>query len=214
MRETPKPLLEVAGEPFLVHQLRLLASFGAAQVVCCVGYRGEAIEARIGSSCEGIEIAYSYDAPGLDGTLGAIRRALPLLGGRFLVLYGDTYLRIDYRAAARAWEGSGCPAMMTVLRNEGRWDVSNAEFDGARVLAYDKRAPTTAMRWIDYGLGALDAAAVTDADPASSDLSDLYHVLASHGQLFGFAASERFHEIGTPEALAETDRFLRTLAAR
>jgi len=177
-----------------------------------VGYRGELIEARIGPSCEGIAVAYSYDSPALDGTLGAIRRALPLLPRRFLVLYGDTYLRIDYRAAAAAWEASGLPAMMTVLRNEGRWDSSNADFDGARVLAYDKRDPTAAMAWIDYGLGALDACAVEGADPALRDLADLYHALAARGELFGFAASERFHEIGTPAALAETDRFLRGLA--
>ena len=96
---TPKPLLDVAGEPFLFHQLRLLAEHGAARVVLCVGYLGEIIENRIGPEQYGIAIKYSYDGPGFDGTLGAIRRALPLLGDRFLVLYGDTYLRLDYRAA-------------------------------------------------------------------------------------------------------------------
>jgi NDP-sugar pyrophosphorylase family protein len=212
VRDTPKPLLEVAGRPFLVHQLELLASFGASDVVLCVGYRGEAIEARIGDSCAGIRVAYSYDAPGLDGTLGAIRRALPLLGERFLVLYGDTYLRIDYRVASEAWVLSGCPAMMTVLRNEGRWDTSNADFDGTRVLAYDKRSPSPVMAWIDYGLGGLLASVVGDADPGRRDLAHLYHELAACGKLFGFAATERFHEIGTPAALAETDAFLRAQA--
>ena len=214
VRDTPKPLLEVAGAPFLVHQLRLLASFGVTDVVLCVGYRGETIAERIGESCAGIRIAYSFDAPGLDGTLGAIRRALGALGERFLVLYGDTYLRIDYGAAARAWSASGLPAMMTVLRNEGRWDTSNADFDGTRVVAYDKRSPTSAMRWIDYGLGALEASAFVESDPATRDLADLYHELAARGELFGFEATERFYEIGTPEALAETDRFLRRSAPR
>ncbi len=81
VRDTPKPLLEVAGEPFLIHQLRLLAAHGARDVVLCVGYRGEQIVSRIGVARFGIGIHYSFDAPGLDGTLGAIRRALPLLGG-------------------------------------------------------------------------------------------------------------------------------------
>jgi NDP-sugar pyrophosphorylase family protein len=208
VRDTPKPLLEVAGAPFLVHQLRLLAANGATDVVLCVGHRGEAIVERIGDSCAGIRIRYSFDSPGLDGTLGAIRRAAGLLGERFLVLYGDTYLRIDYRAAASEWSASGLPAMMTVLRNEGRWDTSNAEFDGARVVAYDKRAPTAAMHWIDYGLGGLLAEAVAQSDPAISDLAGLYHGLAARAQLFGFEATERFFEIGTPEALAETELFL------
>jgi NDP-sugar pyrophosphorylase family protein len=211
VRETPKPLLEVAGEPFLAHQIRLLAAHGASDVVLCVGYLGEHIEAQIGPECCGVRIAYSYDSPELDGTLGAIRRAAPRLGERFLVLYGDTYLRIDYRASAAAWAGSEFPAMMAVLCNEGRWEASNACFDGTRVTAYDKLAPSPRMRWIDYGLGGLTAAALAGASPRARDLSELYAELAARGELFGFQATERFYEIGTPAALAETDAFLRSL---
>ena len=166
VRSTPKPLLEVAGQPFLIHQLRLLRAHGATRVVLCVGYLGELIEERIGPERFGIGIDYSYDSPGLDGTLGAIRRAAPLLGDRFLVLYGDTYLRVDYAAAAAAWDRSGLPAMMTVLRNEGRWDMSNVEFDGTRVTAYDKQAPSAEMAWIDYGLGGLEASILDVAGDA------------------------------------------------
>jgi NDP-sugar pyrophosphorylase family protein len=211
VRRTPKPLLEVAGEPFLMHQIRLLAAHGAGDVVLCVGYLGERIEAQIGAQRFGVRIAYSYDSPGLDGTLGAIRRAAPRLGERFLVLYGDTYLRIDYRASAQAWMDSGFPAMMAVLRNEGRWEPSNACFDGTRVTAYDKLAPSPRMGWIDYGLGGLTAAALAGASPEAHELSELYAELAARGQLYGFQATERFYEIGTPAALAETDSFLRSL---
>jgi NDP-sugar pyrophosphorylase family protein len=213
VQDTPKPLLEVAGEPFLLHQLRLLAGHGAHEVVLCVGYRGEQIESSIGGERLGIGVRYSFDAPGLDGTLGAIRRALPFLGERFLVLYGDTYLRVDYGEAALTWRESGLPAMMSVLRNEGRWDTSNASYEGGRVLAYDKREPTPEMRWIDYGLGGLTREALSAADRDERDLAGLYGRLAAMGLLFGFEASERFYEIGTPSALRETDAFLRGLSA-
>jgi NDP-sugar pyrophosphorylase family protein len=211
VRDTPKPLLEVAGEPFLVHQLRLLAGHGAREVVLCVGYRGEQIESRIGSERFGISISYSFDAPELDGTLGAIRRALPLLGERFLVLYGDTYLRIDYAAAAHVWRESSLPGMMSVLRNEGRWDTSNVRYADGRVLAYDKRAPTPGMHWIDYGLGGLTAAALSVVADAEGELAELYRQLAALGALCGYEASERFYEIGTPSGLREADVFLRSL---
>lgn len=210
VRETPKPLLEVAGEPFLMHQLRLLAQHGAREVVLCVGYRGEQIRARIGGERFGLDIAYSFDAvPGGEGTRGAIRRALPLLGERFLVLYGDTYLRIDYRAVARRWEQSGVPAVMTVLRNAGCWDASNAVYRDGMVLRYDKRSPAPEMRWIDYGLGGLTTCALERVPASEGDLAVLYERLAERGELLGFEASERFYEIGTPSALAETDAFLR-----
>jgi NDP-sugar pyrophosphorylase family protein len=212
VRATPKPLLNVAGEPFLIHQLRLLARYGATRVVLCVGYLGELIEERIGPSQFGIEITYSYDGPSPIGTLGAVRKAAPALGDRFLVLYGDTYLRLDYRAVADEWEDSGLPALMTVLRNEGQWDVSNVRFDGTRVSRYDKRAPGPDMDWIDYGLGGLLSQTLDLLPDTADDLADLYHELAGRGELFGYEANERFFEIGTPASLAEAGEFLAGLS--
>lgn len=94
-RSMPKCLTEIAGRPFLEYQLELLASHGAARVVLCVGHLGDRVVTQIGPQRCGLAVDYSFDGPGLDGTLGAIRKALPLLGDRFLVLYGDTYLRVD-----------------------------------------------------------------------------------------------------------------------
>jgi NDP-sugar pyrophosphorylase family protein len=209
---TPKPLLEVAGEPFVLHQLRLLSRYECERVVLCVGYLGELVEERLGRERFGITIDYSFDGPGLDGTLGAVRRALPLLGPRFLVLYGDTYLRLDYADAARRWRESGCPGLMTVLRNDGQWDSSNAIYAEGRVVAYDKFNATQAMHWIDYGLGGLERGALDLVDTAERDLSTLYNALACRGELFGYEAALRFYEIGTPKALAETSAFLEAAA--
>ncbi len=208
-RHTPKALVEVAGQPFVFHQLALLKRHGAVRIVLCVGYLGEQIEAMVGDgSGLGLEIDYSYDGPEPAGTAGALRKALPLLGDAFHVLYGDTYLRIDYAAVEQAFRASGAPALMTVLRNEGRWDSSNTVFDDGRVVAHDKRNPTRKMHWIDYGLGVFSPEALA---LSASDLSDIYSELAARGELAGFEATERFYEIGTPEALKETDEFLRAI---
>jgi NDP-sugar pyrophosphorylase family protein len=208
--DTPKPLLEVAGEPFLRHQLRLLRGHGALRIVICVGYLGERIEAAIGDGADlGLEVRYAFDGATLRGTAGAVRGALDLLGDAFLVLYGDTYLRIDYADVQRAFQRSGCQALMTVLRNEGRWDTSNVILRDDRVLVYDKANPRPDMAWIDYGLGALRAEAVDAAGVDESELPAVYHALAARGELAAYVASERFYEIGTPSALIETDAFLR-----
>ncbi len=208
VRDTPKPLLDVAGEPFLVHQLRLLARHGARRVVISVGYLGELVERRIGPERFGVSLRYSYDGPSPLGTLGAVRKAASRLGDRFLVMYGDTYLRIGYVEAGRAWAQSGLPAMMTVLRNEGRWDTSNAAFDGRLVRRYDKRSPDPSMEWIDYGLGGLTAEVLAAVPAEVSELADLYHELAQAGLLFGYRATERFYEIGSPQSLVEATDFL------
>jgi NDP-sugar pyrophosphorylase family protein len=215
VRHVPKPLLEVAGEPFIFHQLRSLAANGARHVTLCVGYLGEQIEERVGRERFGLQVEYSYDAAGLDGTLGAIRRALPILSDRFLVLYGDTYLRLNYSAAVELWLRKGVLGLMTVLRNEGRWGQSNVVYAKGAVLAYDKVQLDPDMAWIDYGLGGLNASALSVVPDSTRDLASLYSRLASMGELCGYEVSERFYEIGSPEALSETDEFLRTeLASR
>jgi NDP-sugar pyrophosphorylase family protein len=213
VRHTPKPLVEVAGKPFVFHQLDLLRANGARRIVLCVGYLGELIERAVGDgSALGLEVSYAYDPPRLAGTAGAVRAALPQLGDEFLVLYGDTYLRIDYLDVQRTFRESGMPALMTVLRNEGRWDTSNVLYDEGRVVSYDKRSPTPDMKWIDYGLGVLTPEALEASDDA--DLAVIYRVLAEQGRLAGYEARERFYEIGTPAALAETEEFLANHLAR
>lgn len=204
----PKPLIEVAGRPFIVHQLQQLSDQGATNVVLCVGFLGEQIEAEIGTSQFGMTITYSYDGPELAGTLGAIRQALPLLGDSFLVLYGDTYLPIDFGVVSAALEDGAQPAVMTVMHNRGEFDRSNATFDGFLVTAYDKARPTPEMEWIDYGLSGLRQSALAFAKPDEHDLAGLFGPLAEQRLLRGVAVTERFYEIGTPDALAVTEEYL------
>ena len=160
-RETPKCLLEVAGRPFIHHQLQLLHAQGVRRVVLCLGHLGERVVESVGDgSAFGLEVAYSFDGPVPRGTAGALRRALPLLGPAFFVLYGDSYLSCDYAAVQEAYQTAGKLALMTVFRNEGAWDTSNVEFHDGLILAYNKVARTERMRYIDYGLGVLDARAL------------------------------------------------------
>jgi len=202
----PKSLVDVAGRPFAAHQLDLLARAGVTKVVFCVGYRGEMVKEALGDGGGWhMDIRYAFDGPELLGTGGALRGALSELGDRFLVLYGDSYLACDYAAVERTFIDSGKPALMTVLRNDNRWDTSNVEFADGRIVRYDKANRTPAMRHIDYGLGALHAS-VLAARPADRafDLAEVYRDLAAQGQLAGFEVPGRFYEIGSPEGLAET----------
>ena len=141
---------------------------------------------------------YSHDGPEPAGTLGAIRRALPLLGDRFLVLYGDTYLRLDYAAVEVAWRASGLPAVMTVLRNEGRGRRRTSTAAGAAWLATTSgRRPRTCAGSTMASAGSRPAR-WTPLGPKSATLAALYARLADRGELMGFQATERFYTIGTP----------------
>lgn len=206
----PKSLLEVNGEPFIYHQLRLLHSRGIGRVVLCVGHLGEMVQQAVGSGRElGLSVEYSFDGPSLLGTAGAIRQALPLLGEAFFVLYGDSYLACEYAAVERAFFDSGKPAMMTVFRNDGLWDTSNVEFAGGNLIAYSKRAPTPRMHYIDYGLGVFRASVFERvAAGTACDLADVYEGALQRGELAGYEVRERFYEIGSPAGLRETAEFI------
>jgi NDP-sugar pyrophosphorylase family protein len=209
--KTPKALLSVAGEPFLVHQLRLLHSHGLRKMVLCVGYLGEMIKAKLGDgSSLGVQIVYSFDGPTLLGTGGALKRALPMLDERFLVIYGDSYMPVDYSAIMDAFVLSGKSALMTILENEGRWDTSNVCFEAGEIRRYDKKLRTPEMHHIDYGIAVLNAAVFAPfPNNVPFDLAEVYSRLVSEKQMAAYEVKQRFYEIGSREGLAELDSLLR-----
>ncbi len=207
----PKLLVEVAGEPFFSHQIRLLRDAGLVHLVLCVGYMGERIVEHYGDGSRwGVRIDYSFDGPQLLGTAGALIKALPLLGDAFYVLYGDSYLPIDYRAVGSAFLASGQPGLMTVFENRGLYDASNVWFENGTIRIYDKKTKDPRMAHIDYGLGLLRSS-VLKSFPADTvvDLADVYAGLVSKGQLAGHEVSERFYEIGSHPGLCELDALLK-----
>lgn len=207
----PKSLLEVAGEPFVAHQLRLLAGQGIRDVVICCGHLGGMISDYVGDGERfGCGVRYSFDGPPLLGTGGAIRKALPMLGSRFWVMYGDSYLPVAFFPALRAFEDSMKSGLMTVFQNDDRWDASNVEFAEGRIVRYAKREQSLEMRHIDYGLGIYSAAAFAHwPEGAAFDLSEVQSDLIARGAMAGFEVPDRFFEIGSVDGLAETDAFLR-----
>lgn len=207
----PKLLVEVAGEPFFTHQIRLLKQAGLTHLVLCVGFLGEQIVELYGDGSRwGVKIEYVFDGPKLRGTGGALINALPRLGENFYVLYGDSYLPIDYTAVGEAFQSSGQLGLMTVFENQGRFDQSNVWFEGGEIKVYDKQNPSPQMHHIDYGLGVFRAAAFDGfSREVPVDLAEVQKALVARRQLAGYELKQRFYEIGSPAGLAELDTLLR-----
>ncbi|HNC24381.1 MAG TPA: nucleotidyltransferase family protein [Opitutaceae bacterium] len=207
----PKLLVEVAGEPFFSHQLRLLKQSGLTHLVVCVGHLGEQIVERYGNGAAwGVHIEYAFDGPRLLGTGGALIRALPRLGEAFYVLYGDSYLPIDYRPVGEHFLRSGKQGLMTVYENRGRYDTSNVWFEDGTIREYNKQRRRPEMHHIDYGLGVFRASAF-DGFPRDEpvDLAAVQQALLARGELAGHEIHERFYEIGSPAGLEELNTLLR-----
>ena len=207
----PKSLVPVAGRPFLAHQLEMLHARGLRRAVLCIGHLGEMIQRDFGDEAYGVKLEYSFDGPKLLGTGGAIKRALPRLGREFFVLYGDSYLPIAYRPVAEAFHRSGKLGLMTVYRNEGKYDTSNVVFRDGEIAVYDKKLRLPEMRHIDYGLSLFQTRVFDDyAADQSFDLAEVMGRLVREKQLAGYEVLERFYEMGSPAGLAELETLLQS----
>jgi len=206
----PKALIEVAGKPFIAHQLQYLRQQGVNSVTLCIGYLGEMIQEFVGDGSQwGLKVSYSPDGPVLLGTGGALKQALPMLGERFFVLYGDSYLPINYASVQKAFIDSKQLGLMTVLKNQNQWDRSNVTFELGKLIEYNKEVINPGMHYIDYGLGALQATVLgryPDGEPF--DLSKVYNELSMQQQLSGYEVFDRFYEIGSIQGIADTETYL------
>ncbi len=206
----PKALLDVAGKPFIEWQLNYLKNQGVQRVVLCLGYLGEQIQAYLGAGERyGLELLFSLDGSSPLGTGGALKRALPLLGDAFFVLYGDSYLPISFHELEHVFYHQKPPVLMTVFKNKNQWDQSNVCFENGVLLEYNKQHPNPKMDYIDYGLSIISTPMLNDyPDGTLFDLATFYHKCSLQGVLHGHEVFSRFYEIGTPTGLHETTHFL------
>jgi MurNAc alpha-1-phosphate uridylyltransferase len=209
-RKIPKALLDVNGEPFIAHQLRLLAKQRILDVVICIGYLAEPLRDFVGNGEQfGLRIQYSLDGEKLLGTGGAIRKALPLLGENFFVIYGDSYLLCDFASVENRFGQCECSSLMTIHHNQGLWDASNISLSNGRILNYDNHHHTADMEYIDYGLSVFNTGIFNLFPPnLPFDLGKVYNQQIETGQLAVYEVHERFYEIGSLNGLADLRNFL------
>ncbi len=212
----PKALIPVNGRPFAFHQLELLKKHGITRATFSIGFKGEQIQAAVQDGrAFGLQVDYVDEGPELVGTGGAVRLAYDrgVLDDVFFVLYGDSYLPIDYQSPWKLFAQTQAPALMTVFRNLGRFDRSNARFADGKVF-YDKQAAAAGQGgfdFIDYGLSILRRETVSAiAARTKSDLAELFHGLSLKNQLIGYEVTERFYEAGSPEGLLALEKFVAT----
>jgi len=206
----PKSMVLIDNRPFLEYQIELLKNMGVADIVLCIGHKGDMIRKYFGNGRNyNVKISYSSEDT-LLGTGGALRNATKRLKDRFFVLYGDAYLDIDYRKILNYFKQIEFPALLTVYKNEGKFDTSNVIFIDDKFVLYDKQNPTKEMQYIDYGLSILSKRIVKQFIPSNTfyDLADCYNVLSKNNQLAGYEVKKRFYEIGSISGLRDFKHFI------
>jgi N-acetyl-alpha-D-muramate 1-phosphate uridylyltransferase len=208
-RDTPKSLVEIDGQPFLLHLIALLRESGIRRLVLLVGHLAEKVEDAVGGGDElGVSIRYSVDSPTLLGTGGALKRAEPLLDASFVVVYGDCYHRLDYRALLRSCSSRSHPA--TVVVNRRRQNDGNVRVTNGLVTAHAKCDGSRPNRpYNDEGVLVLRRS-LLEAIPEGARGSIEQLVLCRlilRGELRAHPSPVRSYEVGSPAGLRRFRRY-------
>jgi NDP-sugar pyrophosphorylase family protein len=203
--EVPKSLLDIVGRPFLEYQLEFLSRGGVKDIVLCVGYLGEQIERYFGDGSKlGVNLKYSYEKERLLGTAGALKNAEQLLQDPFFVMYGDSYLFLDFAAVTSYFDKMSKLGLMVVYKNYDRYGESNVVIEGNLVKQYSKKDKAEGMVHIDYGASILRKQAL-ELVPQNQvySLEGLFDQLIEQKELLAYEVDKRFYQIGSPEGLEE-----------
>jgi len=206
----PKSLVSVNNKPMLKYQLDMLHEQGIRHVVLCVGYLGEMIKDTFCDKYKDILIEYSFDGTKQLGTGGAIKKAYSKLSNTFFVLYGDSYLPVEYKPILEYFNTTNKDGLMTLFKNDNLYDTSNVIFKDNQIICYDKKNKTVDMNYIDYGLSIFNVS-VFKKYPAdcSFDLSQVMTNLVNDKQLAGYEVFNRFYEMGSINGLKELEEYLK-----
>jgi NDP-sugar pyrophosphorylase family protein len=211
LKETPKSLINICGKPFIDWQLSLLSSSGVKRVVLCTSYKSEMIEDYVGDGSKfGIEINYSKDGPIQLGTGGAIKKATQMLEEKFMVLYGDSYLPIDYKAVQSVFENVDELALMSIYKNNNEFDSSNVHFEFGKVKNYSKVSNSDGFNYIDFGLSFFNKSIFGGHGlDEKFDLSDTFSALCKADQLAAFEVKQRFYEVGSVRGISDFTEYIK-----
>lgn len=212
--DRPKVMAEVAGQPFLAHQIAYLRAQGVTRIVLLVGYRHEQVRQHFGDGAAwGVHIEYAVEATPL-GTAGAIKHAAPWLTGPALVLNGDSYCAVDLAALAAAharWRaGDGrCVGTLALVHVDDGGAFGRVVLAGDRIASFAEKDAGGAAGWVNAGVYLFEPALLTWIEagrPVSLEHETLPRVLAGGDHLYGFRSEGYFVDIGTPAGYSAYQR--------
>lgn len=209
-KNIPKSMIEICGMPFVHWQTKLLVQAGFTKLVYCVSHKAELIERYLGDGSKyGVRIRFSKDEPFQLGTGGAIIKALPHLGNDFMVIYGDSYLPINYSAIEKDFFQSRHLGSMTVYSNQERLDQNNVQFKNGKLIRYEKGSNAPDLSHIDYGLSCFNKQAFSTF-PAETpiDLAEIFLKLTLENQLAGREVFDRFYEVGSKQGIQDFTEYI------
>ncbi len=197
----PKPLLPIAGEALIVHQLGWLRRAGITDIVVNLHHLGTQIEERVGNGRDlGVNVRYSREETLLD-TGGGVRAALPLLGpAPFLVLNGDIWTNYPFNRLADLAPAAG---HLVLTPKPAHRETADFALAGGRV----RRSGNDADDLVFTGMAVINPALFDAAPEGPFNIAHaLYFDAANAGRLTGEAFHGTWFDIGSPAQLKAVRR--------
>lgn len=207
VKNIPKSMIQIEGKPFLEYQIENLKKHSIKDLVLCVGYLSDQIKNYFGDGSKfSVNIRYSHDGDKPLGPIGAVKKAEPLLEDDFLIMYGDSYLSVDFKKAYSFFTQKSKLGLMVVYKNYDKYDKSNLIIRDNLVIGYGEKNAD----YIDYGTSILRKQTL-DIIPKNTfySTSDFFPELIKKQELLAFEAKKRFYHIGNPKALEDFRSFIR-----
>ena len=210
-KNTPKSMIKIKGKPFLEYQIENLKKHSITNIVLCVGHLSKQIEDYFGNGEKlDVNICYSYDEDKPLGPIGALKNAENLLEDTFFIMYGDSYVFVDFKKVYSYFSKQNKRALMVVYQNFDKFDSSNIIINNELITKYSGEK-TKEMTYIDYGISLFRKRTLKDIPTGVFySTNDLFTNLTKQKQLLAFEVKKRFYHIGTPEALAEFKKYVVT----
>jgi len=209
-KDIPKSMIQIKGKPFLEYQIENIKKHQIKDIVLCVGHLFEQIEKYFGNGKKfGVNIKYSYDRDKPLGPIGALKNAEDLLEEIFFIMYGDSYLNIEFKKVHTYFKKHNKLGLMVVYKNFNRYDSSNLIVKNNLVVAYGEKERTQDMIYIDYGTSILRKKSL-NLIPKNTfyTTGQFFSNLISKKELLAFESKERFYHIGNPDALREFKNYI------
>ena len=200
---TPKPLLTVGGKPLIVWHLERLASAGFTEVIINHAHLGSQIESALGNGSQwGLSVQYSPEPTALE-TAGGIAQALPLLGySPFVVVNGDTYTEFDFSTIRHALVAPSL-AHLIMADNPVQHTEGDFAYQNGQLLV------TGAPKLTFSGVGVYQPSLFANIERGQpAKLAPILRVAIEQHLVSATHYQGVWHDIGTPERLADLDQQL------
>ena len=209
-QDAPKSMILISGKPFLQYQIELLREKGIRRILLCIGHLGDQVKAYFGSGEKfDVNIHYSEEGEKLLGTGGALKKAEPFLDDNFFLMWGDSYLLLDYQDIWKTFFKTRCDGLMVIYKNNNQRVKSNVVAKSGKVVLYDKWHSHPGMSYIDNGLSVFNKILLDEIPPQTVFLVEkVFEKWSKEGKLAAYETGQRFYEIGSPSGLKEFEAFV------